>query len=152
MCAFVDWLRLYNNLAEAMESIQDFYTGLRIELFKYAVSMPGVSIKYILRGTRKKRDAPELHTPGKEAYEMLKVELVGDRAWSSVESMRRANQEYVRTNSTMRRCRRVLDYDTNALYRSTMLGTIPSGKEVIVHWPQTPGNVGKFIEVLKGDR
>lgn len=44
MCAFVDWLRLYNSLAdkpylEAMESIQDFYMGLGIEQFKYAVLM-----------------------------------------------------------------------------------------------------------------
>ena len=46
MCAFVDWLRPYNNLVnkpylEAIESIQDFYTGLGIDLFKYAVLMPG---------------------------------------------------------------------------------------------------------------
>ena len=46
MCAFVDWLRLYNNLVdkpylEAIKSVQDFYTGLGIDLFKYTVSMPG---------------------------------------------------------------------------------------------------------------
>ena len=39
--------------------------------------MAGISIKYILRGTLNKRDVPELDAPGKEAYEMLKVEVVG---------------------------------------------------------------------------
>ena len=46
MCAFVNWLRLYNNLVdkpylEAIKSVQDIYTGLGIDLFKYTVSMPG---------------------------------------------------------------------------------------------------------------
>ena len=45
-----------------------------------------------------------------------------------------------------------MDYDANALYPSTMLGAIPCGKEVVVHWLQTPWNAGKFIEVLEGDR
>ena len=43
--------------------------------------------------------------------------------------------------------RRVLGYDANALYPSTM----PCAKEVVGSWPQTPGNVEKFIDVLQRD-
>ena len=55
-----------------------------------------------LAGHAEQKRSLELHTPGKEAYEMLKVELVGGPSLSFVESMRRANQESVRTNSTTR--------------------------------------------------
>lgn len=46
-------------------------------------------------------------------------------------------------------CRKVLGYDANALYPRTMLGDMPCGKEVVVHWPQTPGNVEKFCRFLQ---
>ena len=32
---------------------------------------------YILRGTLRRRNAPELYAPGPEAYEMLKAAVVG---------------------------------------------------------------------------
>ena len=44
---------------------------------KDAISLPGVSMQYILRHTLRKRNAPELYAPGSEAYEMLKVAVVG---------------------------------------------------------------------------
>ena len=61
------------------------------------------------RGVQAKRDVPELYSPGEGAYEMLKgaVDVGGrgrGRAWSSVESMRRAKRESVHTNSKTRRC------------------------------------------------
>ena len=41
-----------------------FITTLGIDIFKDAVSFPGVSLKYLLRGTLgKKREAPELFAP-----------------------------------------------------------------------------------------
>ena len=41
-------------------------------------------------------------------------------------------------------CPRVMAYDANALYPSTM--------EVVAQWAQTPRNVEKFIKVLQRDR
>ena len=83
-----DWLNFYNNLdfepfLEALGSMRDSYTGLGIDIFKDAVPPPGVSMKYLLRGTLNKRDAPELYAPGDEAYE---IRLSGGRAWSYVEN------------------------------------------------------------------
>lgn len=82
----------------------------------------------------------------------LKARLSGGQAWFFIESMRQAKQESIRTNSKMRRCQKVLGYDANALYLSTMLGTMPCGKEVIVHWLQTSGNIKSFFAVLQGDK
>ena len=48
--------------------------------------------------------------------------------------------------------KKVVGYDANALYPSTMLGDMPCGKEVVVHWPQTPGNIEKFCSFLQKDK
>ena len=82
MRTFTDWLHFYNNLdfepfLEALESMRDSYRGLGIDILKDAVPLPGVSMKYRLRGTLNKRDALELYAPGQEAYEILKGEVVG---------------------------------------------------------------------------
>ncbi|CAH3043734.1 unnamed protein product, partial [Porites lobata] len=97
MRTFKDLLRFHNNLdfepfLEALGSIRDSYTGLGTDIFKDAVPLPGVSMKYLL---------PKM-------------------------------------------CPRVLAYDANALYPSTM--------EVVAQWAQTPRSDEKFIKVLQRDR
>ena len=61
MRTFKDLLRFHNNLdfepfLEALGSIRDSYTGLGTDIFKDAVPLPGVSMKYLLRRTLNKRD------------------------------------------------------------------------------------------------
>ena len=53
MRTFADWLRYYNNLdvapgLEALEKMKSFYTERGIDILKDAVSMPGVSLHYLL--------------------------------------------------------------------------------------------------------
>ena len=55
MCTFADWLCYYNNLdvapgLEALEKMRAFYTDKGIDILKDAVSIPGVSLHYLLRG------------------------------------------------------------------------------------------------------
>ena len=52
--------------------MKTFYSNLGIDIFKDAVSLPGVS----MRGTLKRRDPPELYAPSAEAYDMLKAAVV----------------------------------------------------------------------------
>ena len=80
MCTFADWLRYYNDLdvapgLEALEKMKSFYIEKGIDILKDAVSIPGVSLHYLLRGAVER--GAELHAPGKEAYEMLKEAVVG---------------------------------------------------------------------------
>ena len=54
MCTFADWLRYYNNHdvapgLEALEKMGAFYTDKGINILKDAVSIPGVSLHYLLR-------------------------------------------------------------------------------------------------------
>ena len=60
MRTFSDWLEYYNNLdvapfLEALQKMKEFYTGLGVDIFKDAVSLPGVSQQYILRKTLQPR-------------------------------------------------------------------------------------------------
>lgn len=82
MKTFADWLRYYKNLdvgpfIEALVKMRDFYTRHAIDIFKDAVSLPGVSMKFVLRGKFKGPDPPELYASGKEAYNMLKASVTG---------------------------------------------------------------------------
>ena len=85
MRTFRDWLEYYNNLdvapfLEALQKMKEFYTDLGVDIFKDAVSLPGVSKQYLLRKTLQPRRGykpPELYVPNKEAYAMLKAAVVG---------------------------------------------------------------------------
>lgn len=117
-----DWLEYYNNLAvgpflEALEKMRGFYSGLDVNIFKDSVSLPGVSLQYLLHGTIQGLNAPELYAPGKEAYEILKGAVVGGpslvftrkyEGGGGGTAIRSRKYENART------CQRMLDYDANA--------------------------------------
>ena len=55
MQTFADWVLYYNNLdvapgLEALEKMRNFYTEKGIDIMKDAVSIPGVSLHYLLKG------------------------------------------------------------------------------------------------------
>ena len=136
MQTFGDWLKYYNNLdvapfLEALQKMKEFYTSLGIDILKDAVSLPGVSEKYILRKTLQPRwgyKPPELYSPNKEAYAMLKAAVVGG---PSLVFTRKhvAGETRIRSHQyeDARLCRRILGYDANSLYPSTMMKEMPCG-------------------------
>ena len=141
MKTFGDWLKYYNNLdvapfLEALQKMKAFYTNLGVDIFKDAVSLPGVSKQYILRKTLKGRKGykpPELYAPNKEAYDMLKaavvsgLSLVFTRKHVAGETKIRSHQY----GDDSRLTRRILGYDANSLYPSTMMKEIPCGEGVV---------------------
>ena len=140
MRTFGDWLEYYNNLdvapfLEALQKMKAFYTNLGVDTFKDAVSLPGVSQQYILRKTlqgRKGYKPPELYAPNKEAYDMLKAAVVGG---PSLVFTRKhvVGETHIRShqNEDARLARRILGYDANSLYPSTMMKEMPCGPGVV---------------------
>ena len=136
MQTFGDWMEYYNNLdvapfLEALQKMKEFYTSLGIDILKDAVSLPGVSEKYILRKTLQPHwgyKPPELYSPNKEAYAMLKAAVVGG---PSLVFTRKhvAGETRIRSHQyeDARLCRRILGYDANSLYPSTMMKEMPCG-------------------------
>ena len=140
MQTFGDWLEYYNNLdvtpfVETLEKMKAFYTKLGIDIFKDAVSLLGVSMQYILRDTLRRRNPPELYAPGNEAYEMLKAAVVGG---PSLVFTRKhvAGETRIRSHKydLARIVKRILGFDANSLYLSTMAKEMPCGKETVIHY------------------
>ena len=142
MKTFGEELEYYNNLdvtpspfLETLEKMKAFYTKLGIDIFKDAVSLPGVSMQYILRGTLRGRDPPQLYVPSSEAYEMLKGAVVG--GLSLVFTRKHvAGKTRIRSHKyeLARIVQRVLGFDANSLHPSTMSKEMPCGKEIVVHY------------------
>ena len=129
MKTFADWLHHYNNLdlapgLEALEKMRAFYIEKGIGILKDAVSPPGVSLNYLLPGTIER--GADLYSPCKEAYDMLKNAMVGGPSIV----FKRYHKEGVtqirphRFTKT-KKCQRIIGYDANALYPSTMTREMP---------------------------
>ncbi len=135
MKKFSDWLRYYNNLdvmpgLEALQKMKAFYTEKGIDIFKDAVSIPGVSLQYLIRGSLER--GAELYSPCKEAYEMLKGAVVGGPSivftrYHVADVTKIRDHQYEEPNF----CKNIVGYDANALYLSTMLEEMPCGKEEV---------------------
>ena len=144
MSTFADWLRYYNNLdvapgLEALEKMRAFYIEKGIDILKDAVSIPGVSLHYLLRGfvekEKEKENGADLYSPNKEAYEMLKEAVVSG---PSLVFTRHHEVGVTKIRSHQieepRFCKNIVGYDANALYLSTMLRDMPCGKGRVVHY------------------
>lgn len=80
MRVFAEWLRYYNDLdmapgLEALQKMRKFYIKKGIDILKDTVSIPGVSVQYLMRGSI--AQGAELWTPCREEYGMLKGGVVG---------------------------------------------------------------------------
>ena len=138
MKTFKDWVRYYNNLdvapgLEALQKMKNFYTEKGIDIMKDAVSIPGASLHYLLRGAIER--SAELYSPSEEAYQMLKEAVVGGPSlvftrYHEVGKTRIRSHQIAEPQL----CKNILGYDANALYLSTMLREMPCGKEKVVHY------------------
>ncbi len=135
MRTFADWLRYYNNLdvspgLESLEKMRAFYTEKGIDILKDAVSIPGVSLHYLLRGAVER--GAEMYSPCKKGYEMLKGAVVGGPSiiftrYHEAGITKIRDHQFENANF----CKNIVGYDANALYLSTMLEEMPCGKETV---------------------
>ena len=138
MKTFKDWLEYYNNLdvapgLEALEKMKAFYIEKGIDILKDAVSIPGVSLHYLLKGAIERK--AELYAPRKEAYEMLKGAVVGGPSLVFTR-YHEAGKTRIRSHQypDSKLCENIQGYDANALYLSTTLNYMPCGKEKVEHY------------------
>ena len=134
MKTFEDWLKYYNNLdvapgLEALQKMKKFYEGKGIDILKDAVSIPGVSLHYLLKGSIEL--GAELYAPSAEAYQMLKGAVVGGPSlvFTRYHEVGKTRIRSHQVAGDAKLCQNILGYDANALYLSTMLRDMPCGKE-----------------------
>ena len=110
-------------------------------------------MNYLLCGTLKRPNAPELFAPESEACEMLKGSVVGGPSLVFCRK-HEAGVTIIRSHKHQdaKVCRKVLGYDANALHPSTLLGWMPYGKRVVQDWPQTEDCLRISIDAVKTER
>ena len=157
MQTFGDWLKYYNNLdvapfLEALQKMKEFYTSLGVDIFKDAVSLPGESQQYILRKTLQPRRGykpPDLYAPNKEAYAMLKAAVVGG---PSLVFTRKhvVGETSIRSHQyeDARVTRRILGYDANSLYPSTMMKEMPCGPGLVTTYQHPEAAARVFLQLI----
>ena len=149
MSTFADWLRYYINLdvapgLEALEKMRTSYTSRGIDILKDAVSTPGVSMHYVKLGSVE--GGAVLYAPGAEAYKMLKGAVVGGPNLVFAR-YHEAGVTNIRSHKyeDPRPCQRVVGYDFNSLYPSTMLKEMPFGKERVVNYKHEPAGAARWL-------
>ena len=125
-----------------------FYTEKGIDILKDTVSLPGVSLHYLLRGTIER--GADLYSPCKEAYDVLKNAMVGGPS-IVFKCYHEAGVTQIRPHrfTKTKTCKRIIGYDANALYPSTMMREMPCGKEKVVRYKNPRYEVVKLISRLK---
>ena len=153
METFADWLRYYNNLdvaprLEALEKMRAFYTEKGIDILKDAVSLPGVSLHYLLHRTIER--GAELYSPCKEAYHMLKNAMVGGPS-IVFKRHHEAGVTPIRPHrfTKTKTCQRIIGYNANALYPSTMTREMPCGKEKVVRYRNPKDAAAALVSCLE---
>ena len=118
-----------------------FYTEKGIDILKDAVTFPGVSLHYLLRRTIER--GADLYSPCKEAYDMLKNAMVGGPS-IVFKRHHEAGVTPIRPHrfTKTKTCKRIIGYDANALYPSTMMREMPCGKEKVERYERPREAVG----------
>ena len=114
------------------------------------MSIPAVSLQYLLRGMLQGFYTPELSAPGKKVYEMLKGAVVGGPSLVFTRK-HEAGKTAVRSHRYVNAltCQRVLGYVANTLYPSTILQEMPCGPGKVVHYESTAEEVDRLVSWLR---
>ena len=129
MSSFRDFLVWYNNLdvgpfVTAVERFQKFYFDKGIDVFKTAISVPGIARQMLFRTARKENVTFALFDENnKDLYQTIKNNIVGG---PSIIFTRHhcAGKTLIRG---LKPCRSILGFDANALYLQAIGQPLPVG-------------------------
>ena len=131
MTTFRDFLEYYNNLdvgpfVQAVEKMQQFYFNHHIDLFKVAVSVPGIARRWLFQTAHEAKTSFGLIQPrDDDLYYIIKQNIVGG---PSIIFTRDAEvgRTFVR-NDPAHPCANIVGYDANALYLDCIDKAMPCG-------------------------
>lgn len=107
-----------------------FYGEKKIDIFKDAVFLLGVSMSYFLNGAFDR--GTDLWSLTKEAYKLLKTGMVGG---SSIVFKRYYEVGFIKIRlyrfKVFKICVKIVGYDANALYLSIMVREMSAGKGIV---------------------
>jgi len=137
MKTFKDFLEWYNNLdvlpfIEAVEKMKEFYKSKRLDIFKDGVSLPGLVLKYLMKGTESEfylfDEEDKITKEDRQRnnlFYLLKDSIVGGPS-IIFNRYHEANKTYIRGLNKL--CKKIIGYDANALYLWAIAQEMPTGK------------------------
>jgi hypothetical protein len=127
----MDFLRWYNNcdvipMVEAINKMFLFYRAKGLDMFKDAISLPGLAYKVLLSCTPEKFSL--FNEEDKELFYLLKRNIVGGPS-IIFHRYHEAGKTRIRGGKL---CKKVLGYDANALYLWAIAQVMPTGDYIHV--------------------
>ena len=121
-----DFLRWYNNcdvipMVEAIDKMFVFYRDKGLDMFKDAISLPGLAYKMLLTSTESKFSL--FDEDNKELFDLLQKNIVGGPS-IIFHRYHEIDKTHIRNNKI---CKKVLGYDANALYLWAIGEVMPTG-------------------------
>ena len=120
MTRFHDFLQYYNNLdvgpfVQAVEKMQKFYFNQNIDLFKVAVSVPGIARRWLFQTAHDAKNRfALLDSRDDNFYYTIKQNIVGGPSIIFTRDAK-VGRTYIRDDLN-RPCANIVGYDANALY------------------------------------
>ena len=141
-----DWMRVYNladvvPFADCLQKEINKYVPFGIDICKDAVSIPGVSLRYLINQSEK-----VLYAPTNPVYKLLKKGMIGGLSivfCRYAEAGKSRIKDHLFKNAKM--CKSVVGYDANSLYPYTFSRQMPCGKAQYRPRGQIPKNVREMI-------
>ncbi|XP_053391895.1 uncharacterized protein LOC128554634 [Mercenaria mercenaria] len=130
MNKFQDFLVWYNNLdvapfVEAVEHFQEFYFNKGIDVFKTAISVPGIARQLLFRSAKEQNANFALFDKDNaDLYQTVKQNIVGGPSLI-LTRYHRAGQTRIRDGKNI--CGSILGFDANALYLWAIGQPMPVG-------------------------
>ena len=137
MKTFKDFLEWYNNLdvlpfIEAVEKMKTFYKAKKLDLFKDGVSLPGLVLKYLMKGTEsdfylfdEEDKVTKEYRQRNNLFYLLKDSIVGGPS-IIFNRYHEANKTKIRDGDKF--CKKIIGYDANALYLWAIAQEMPTDK------------------------
>ena len=135
MDTFRDFLVWYNNLnvvpfLEAIDKMSDFWKQRDIDIFKYGVSVPGLTMKYLFL------NVPDTYfslfnEKDKDLYYTMKDNNIGGPSiifnrYHETDKTFIRNVEMTGKNLKSKLCKKVVRYDANAMYLWAIMQDMPT--------------------------
>jgi hypothetical protein len=129
MTSFTDFLKYYNILdvgpfVEAVERLQEFYKARKIDIFKTAISIPGIARQMLFHSCMENGYHFSLFDEANsDLYNTFTSNIVGG---PSLIFMRQQTKGETLIRGT-KTCEKIIGYDCNSLYLSAMSQFMPIG-------------------------
>ncbi len=112
--------------------MKTFYKAKKLDLFKDGVSLPGLVLKYLMKGTEsyfnlfdEEDNVTKEDRKRNNLFYLLKDSIVGGPA-IIFNRYHEANKTRIRNGDKL--CKKIIGYDANALYLWAIAQEMPSGK------------------------